>query len=227
MSAKRNRSTRLEFRRYRSVFRLLITGFFIVVAALLIASALRSGHVSSNEIVAHLGTEAVGIAVTVGFVDYLLERSRHREAAKSIAWEALHQLDHAVWVWQGGSRKFDPGELLALIEMIGVDDPLPDFTQNLFLRLGGAAQAALRAREDILDKARSVKEAIEFLEPLCALRDRSEPMSPKDIQQKIAPAALALLDCVGYYGASTDVSLYREARDASEEKQRWRHLGEV
>lgn len=179
-----------------------------------------------GEILAHLGTESVGIAVTVGFVDYLLERNRRRETSKSIAWEALQQLDHAVWVWQGGSRRFDEGELLALISLIAVDDPLPYFTQNLFLRLGGSAQTALRAREDILGKARPVRRAIRMLEPLCVLRDRTKPMSSSDIQAQILPAAVALLECVGFAAQMPDLTLYSGTRNASLKKQRWRHFGE-
>jgi len=52
----------------------------------------------------NLGTEIVGITLTVAIVEALLEKRARSDEARRIAWNVMHDIDHAVWVWQGGGR---------------------------------------------------------------------------------------------------------------------------
>lgn len=110
--------------------RLGIGFLFLVLSALMIFWSIRAGYgLDSGDVFLNVGTELAGIVITVAIVDWLLERQRRRAECKTIAWRALHELDYAVWVWQGGAREFDVAELDWLLEHAAEDDPLPHFTQ--------------------------------------------------------------------------------------------------
>jgi hypothetical protein len=61
------------------------------------------------------GCGILEIALTVAGVEWLLERRRKRDEIEQVSTRALMDIDHAMWVWQGGRREFDLVELRAAI----------------------------------------------------------------------------------------------------------------
>lgn len=70
-----------------------------VVAAVLVLCAMAIGQSKfGGALLLNLGTEIVGIAVTVAVIDLLLERRREDADAITVGGRALHDVDYAVWV---------------------------------------------------------------------------------------------------------------------------------
>jgi hypothetical protein len=97
----------------------------------------------AGTILTNLGTELVGIVITVAVVEWFFERRRHQTRGRQLAWDALHAVEHAVWVWQGGPREMDTDEVLGILDAVGADDPLPDFTEGLLLNIGTRSRRLL------------------------------------------------------------------------------------
>ena len=176
-----------------------------------------------GDLLLNLGSEILGIAVTVAVVEHLFERRRRQDEARRLAWEALHELDHAVWVWQGGSRSFDMGELQELLHHAHQDDPVPDFTEALFLRMGSKAENTLRTKRDIMHECPPLKQAMNELRPLASLRDGTH-REATDIPIALSRATAHLSAVLK--GQWTDGFRPTVIRDASVEAQKWRYLGQ-
>jgi hypothetical protein len=181
----------------------------------------------------NLGTGFLGIALTVAIVDWLFERREAKNEARRLAWHLLHKVDHAVWVWQGGVREFDPSELWALIRLIQKDDPLPPYTQNILIAIGSTADGLLKEKTDIIDVNTKLKDALNYLSKLCLIRDGDkEPMSPDRVAGYLRQGVWDLYLSLNLFVPEADkigpiLETVKLRRNASEELQRWRHDGEV
>ncbi|HSG46409.1 MAG TPA: hypothetical protein VLA43_01220, partial [Longimicrobiales bacterium] len=93
--------------------RILVPTAFLLVAGLVIWSAfLVQPNTTTQSLLVNLGTEIVGIVITVAVVEWFFERRRHLERARQLAWSALHAAEHGIWVWQGGPREVETDQLL-------------------------------------------------------------------------------------------------------------------
>lgn len=111
--------------------RILIVSLFVIAAVLTLAFVYGVGiSPETSGILANLGTGFFGTATTVLVVDWLYERRAADEQCRTIAFSILLELDHAVWVWEGGSRAFNLDELYSNIVGAEVEDPLPNYTQK-------------------------------------------------------------------------------------------------
>jgi len=63
----------------------------------------------------NLGTEIIGIVLTVALVEVLLERQSQKEVARSMAMAILIELDKRIHSWLGGDPRFDVNEMLLLL----------------------------------------------------------------------------------------------------------------
>lgn len=116
------------------MLRAIVTAAFLLVAALILwASFVVGVDTNAGTLFINLGTEIVGIVITVAVVEWFFERRRLQNRGRQLAWDALHAIEHAVWVWQGGPRQMDTDEVLGVLNAVTRDDPLPDFTEGLFL----------------------------------------------------------------------------------------------
>ena len=209
------------------MLRIVITGLFLLLALGVVALAFRVGPNSSwGTLWLNLGTEIVGIVLTVAIVEWLFERRRRLEEARKMAWRVLHDLDHAVWVWQGGHREFDLSELVALLNRTQDGDPLPDFIQNLLMHLGSASQDTLRDEPETPAAKPSLKKALQHLAPLARIRDEVTLLPAGVVAGHLSAATRELAVAVGltFPGALPDVS---NLRDTDARKQEWRHYGKV
>ena len=85
---------------------------------------------SLGDLLMNLGTEVIGVVITVAVVESFLERRRLQNRGRQLAWDTLHAAETAVWVWQGGPREMETDEMLGILNAVNEDDPLPDFTRG-------------------------------------------------------------------------------------------------
>jgi hypothetical protein len=209
------------------MLRIVITALFLLLALGVVALAFQVGTSSAwGALWLNLGTEIVGIVLTVAIVEWLFERRTRLEEARKMAWRVLHDLDHAVWVWQGGHREFDLPELVALLDGVQDGDPLPEFTQNLLMHLGSASQDTLRHEPETPSAKPALKNALQHLAPLAKIRDAVTLLPTREIADHLAAATQELAVALGLSIPKTllDVNALRET-DAR--KQEWRHYGKV
>jgi hypothetical protein len=211
--------------------RLLICVVLAVLAgAALVIVTIQSSEVKVSEVMAGFAIEAIGILVTVGFVDLLLERDRMRERAKVLAWNMITTVDHAVWVWQGGSRRLDLGELVGLITLIDDRDPRPSVTENLLLRIGDVCQSIVQMRDPAVTMNKDYLAGFEALAKLSYFRD-SPISSPAnhELQSHLRSGVESLL--IGLELAKGPASMpeardLENKRDPSEAGQNYRSVSD-
>ena len=97
----------------------LIGGFLSVAAVILWVSFIFGVETSTGTLLINLGTEIVGIVITVAVVEWFFERRRLQTRGRQLAWDALHAVEHAVWVWQGGPREMDTDEVRGILNSVG------------------------------------------------------------------------------------------------------------
>src|SRR5690606_4023266 len=126
------------------VLRVLVTGGFLLVSAGVIWLAfLMVPESSAGNLFTNLGTEIIGIVITVAFVEWMFERRRLQNRGRQLAWDALHAVEQVVWVWQGGPRQMDTDEILGVLDAVGDSDPVPDFTEGMLLGIGTRSRRLL------------------------------------------------------------------------------------
>lgn len=209
------------------MLRIIVTTVFLLLACGVIATAFVVGPETAwGGLWLNLGTEIIGIALTVAIVEWLFEWRSTQEEARKMAWRILHTLDHAVWVWQGGHREFDLDELLALLSAVGPNDEIPDFTQNLFIRMGSTSQDTLRHEPGVAKARAALTRALQDLAPLSRIRDNPQLLPALYIAKHLADGAIHAAQSLKMPVPASlpDVS---EIRDPDPKRQEWRHFGKV
>lgn len=192
-----------------------------------VAKAIAGDSVGTTmmELGLNLGAEIMGIAMTVAVVDWLIERSKLREEAQRIAWATLHDMDHAVWVWQGGRREFHLDELVAILSLVKEDDPLPVFTKNLFANLGMRASDTLRLQSRVFRQHRKLKNALTYLSGLAQIRELENIVSPSYIVQSLQSSVAILAGLTGQGMHPASFGVVKAFRDPGLEAQQARYRG--
>lgn len=174
----------------------------------------------------HLAAVFAEVAITFAVVDALFERNRERDAARRLAVGALNRIHHHVWVWQGGRRDLSlphiSGALAEVMKAPEDANPLAEYTQTLFLRLGSDAADSLRHEVEIIERNEHLERAFNQLKSLAAIRDSKTPMAPSHIARFARAAALDLAIALGMPMPIVDEQF---DRDPSIEAQEWRHFG--
>lgn len=206
---------------------------FVALALGMLAIPYSHGRIEYvDDLLLNLAPEVIGIAVTLAIVDRMLDHQRAGDESRRIAWRALHRLDHAVWVWQGGTRRFDLDELLHILEMVEDDDPIPPFTQNLLLVLGSVAEVTLRVDSGAVATSPALREALKQLSGLSAMRDKDDILQPREVSNVLQMVTPALGRAAGLRLSDSEpndvilLDLLMKVRNPSEDAQRWRHYGE-
>ena len=208
-----------------SVSRLLIPVAFLAVAGLVTWSAfLVQEGTTVQSLLVNLGTEIVGIVITVAVVEWFFERRRNAERGRQLAWSALHAAEHGIWIWQGGPREVETDQLLGILRNVTDDDPLPDFTQNLLLGLGTRAKHLLHNELPALEAVPNLLPAFEELSRLNAIREGGRVTPPNKVAEILE---LAILELARVLGQPTEAIPGRLVRyvDSSEAAQEVRYFG--
>ena len=207
------------------MLRALVTGGFLVIAGFVIWLAFAMGPESAaGNLFTNLGTEIIGIVITVAFVEWLFERRRLQNRGRQLAWDALHAVEHAVWIWQGGPRQMDTDEILGILNAVGDDDPLPDFTEGIFLGIGTRSRRLLDHDPQAVGAIPGFMNGLEQLARLSAVRDGKVAMPARKVADIVAEGTKELARALGRPTERHLASLIRY-RDPSEASQERRHFG--
>ena len=207
------------------VQRALVTGAFLLLAAVILAVAFLVGTESgAGTLFINLGTEVVGIVLTVAIVEWFFERRRLQSQGRQLAWDSLHAVGQAVWVWQGGPREMDTDEMLGILDAVGEDDPLPEFTEGLLLTIGTQSRRLLSDDQSPVKAMPGLMNGLEELARLSSIRDGTEPMAPRRVAEILEQGTRALAKALGKPTERHLASLIRH-RDPSVNMQERRHFG--
>ena len=210
------------------MLRALITAGFLAVASLILflPFLIPGFEVDSptGTLLINLGTELVGIVMTVAVVEWFFERRRLQTRGKQLAWDALHAVEHAVWVWQGGPREMDTDEVRGILNAVGESDPVPDFTESLFLNIGTRSRRLLSNDPEAVSAVPGFMNGLEHLARLSALRDGRDSMAARKIADILDDGTSDLAKALGKPTERHLASLIR-FRDPSIESQERRHFG--
>jgi len=207
------------------MLRALVTGGFLVMAVgVLSISFLFGVDTSMGTLLINLGTEIIGIVMTVAVVEWFFERRRLQNRGRQLAWDALHAVEHAVWVWQGGPREMDTDEVLGVLNAVGSDDAVADFTEGLFLNLGTRSRRLLSNDPLAVQSMSGFMDGLEHLARLSAMRDGSDSMPPRKVADILEQGTSSLARSLGKPTEKHLASLIR-FRDPSLESQERRHFG--
>lgn len=209
--------------------RLTLPAAGLLVAALVVWSAYllgaRAGHDAlSVNLLVNLGTEIMGIVITVAVVEWFFERRRNAERGKQVAWSALHAVEHVVWVWQGGPRQVETDQILGILRSVSSVDPLPDFTQNLLLGLGARSKQTLHNDQAALEAHAGLMTAFEELARLNAIREGGRVLGPRTVADVLEEGVKRLARVLGQPEEPMPGRLIRYV-DSAEEAQELRYFG--
>ncbi len=208
--------------------RLVLAAVFAVVSlSMLVAAVLfdadKPGAVLG--LLGNLGSEMIGLALTVAIIDWLLERRKLNDEVQHLAWRMLHDVDHAFWVWQGGRREFHLAELTGLINLASPADPMLRTTQELFVNLGIRSSDNLRLLPRLMRHDRRLKAAMKSLAGLAQIREAK--LDTGYVIQGLKQAVASLAELTGQDAATGEFAVAKSFRDPSESAQQARYQGAV
>lgn len=207
------------------MLRAVVTGGFLAIAAAILWVAFLVGtDTSTGNLFINLGTEIIGIVITVAVVEWFFERRRLQNRGRQMAGNALHAVEHAVWVWQGGPRQMETDEVRGILHAVGEPDPMADFTEGLFLNIGTRARRLLSNDPDAVSALPRFMNALEHLARLSAIRDGKNRMSSRKIADILDEGTAELAKALSRPTERHLASLIRY-RDPSLESQERRHYG--
>lgn len=203
---------------------LIIGGFLVVALAILSVPFIVTVEGATEGLLVNLGTEIMGIVITVAVVEWFFERRRLQNRGRQLAWDALHAIEHAVWVWQGGPREMDSDEVLGVLNAVGSGDPLPDFTEGLFLAIGTRSRRLLTNDPDAVSAVPGFMNGLEHLARLSSMRDGDTRMPPRKVADIVEDGTLEVARALGQPTERHLASLIRY-RDPSADNQQRRLFG--
>ena len=207
------------------MLRWLVTGAFLTIAGFVLWMSVVVGvDTSAGTLFMNLGTEIVGIVITVAVVEWFFERRRLQTRGRQLAWDALHAVEHVVWVWQGGPREMDTDEVRAVLNAAGDDDPVADFTESLLLNIGTRSRRLLNNDPQAVSAVPGFMTGLEHLARLSAVRDGKTPMDSRKIADILDEGTTDLAKALGKPTERHLASLIR-FRDPSAVSQERRHFG--
>lgn len=209
--------------------RLTLPAVGLLVAALVVWSAYLLGARTGSDalsvnLLINLGTEIMGIVITVAVVEWFFERRRNFERGKQVAWSALHAIEHVVWVWQGGPRQVETDQILGILRSASGTDPLPDFTQNLLLSLGARSKQTLHNDQAALEAHGGLMTAFEELARLNAIREGGRVLASRTVADVLEEGVKRLARVLGQPEEPMPGRLIRYV-DAAEDAQELRYFG--
>ena len=199
------------------------TGFLLAAAAIVWVSFLVGAETPQGNLLINLGTELMGIVLTVAVVEWFFEKRRHATRGRQLAWDALHAVENAVWVWQGGPRQLESDELLGILRAVDEDDDLTETTEGLFLGIGTRARRLLTNDPEAVEAMPRFMNALEHLGRLSAIRDGAQAMSPRKVADIVEAGTLELAHALEQPTEHLLASLirYRDPSPASQERRQF------
>jgi hypothetical protein len=115
-------------------------------------------------------------------------------------------------------------ELLGVLNAVDANDPLPDFTEGLFLNLGTRSRRLLNNDPQAVAALPGFMSGLEQFARLSAIRDGKASMAPRKVADIMEEGVKAMAQCLSQPTERHLASLIR-FRDPSVESQERRHHG--
>lgn len=194
-------------------------GGFLVVAVVMVVWAYAVGvNTPTGTLLVNLGTEIFGILITLAVVDWLLERRRLQDRARQLAWQMLHDLERAVWLWQGGPRRLETDELLGLIAGVESDHRVHPYTRTELVNLGTRSREVQNRERRAVGALPGLGEALNDLTSLGSLGEGDSAVSIRMVSEVLQSSGRRLAEILGQPSQRMPSGLLR-ARDPSLEAQ--------
>jgi len=171
--------------------------FFITSTTLIFVSTMPAVGPSAQEVLGNVGTEIFGILVTIALVDWYLEKRRRQDRARELAWSILHEIEYAVWIWQGGPRHMGTNELLGIVSGIQENDGLAQFSEGLMMNVGLRSRSVLQKEPSAIKSLPGLGAVFEDLVSLASLRDLPESTQVRTIAEILEASVLGLARVLG------------------------------
>lgn len=183
----------------------VITGSTVVRPALAAGFAVAGGllawagqfFASNADLLLNLGTEIVGIAITVGIVDALRARRERREKVQRISTAVRDAVGYVTWVWLGGSRSPSTPELIGVLhevirsEFKGIEATLSVELERGLMKVGSRSRNTLVNDKEATLSEPGLRRALQLLVPLERVRETG-------FQKTNPELVLMLLEAVRY-----------------------------
>lgn len=168
-------------------------GFVVAGIALVLAPRFLGWEWSEGGVLVDLGSELLGLALTVSILDWFFEQRRVRAEGRRLAWEVFHDLERAVWVWQGGPLRLETDELLGLLHAASPEDEIAPCTEGLLLGLGIRSRELLKGERRPVASVPRLDEALSELAGLARIGE-GRPASTESVRNALDAGARRLAD---------------------------------
>ena len=202
--------------------RLLVALAFVVVgAAMIFAPRVLGWPWSGSGTLVDLGSEILGLALTVSILDWFFEQRRLRADGRRLAWDAFHDIERAVWVWQGGPFRLETEDLLGLLSGVSDDDEFATCTERLLLGLGIRSRELLKGERRAISTVPGLAEALGELASLGRIGEGRKP-SARAVQAALESSARSLAEILDLSAPFTPARLIRDrSADVDEQERRF------
>jgi hypothetical protein len=198
----------------------------IVLAASMCFQAFSLGQDSpEGGLLLNLGTELIGMLLTVVVIERLFEGRKLRDDATRLAMQFLHDIDHVVWVWQGGRRQFSSSELQDILLKAHRDDPIAPCTARLLMDMGDRAARTLRYDPDAVQSSELLSHGLRELEKFIRMRDRDNNVTSAEISARLRNAAYVLAKAADVRRCDSIFPPPPGSVDPTKEQQKKRNAG--
>ena len=205
----------------------LVLGLVFLIGTAVALALVYSERLSqeTSGILSNIGTEFIGIGLTVLIIDWMYERRTAAAERRAVALSVLQELDHAVWVWQGDRRGFDSDELFTRAHMASPEDPFPSYTQNLFMRLGSRCVGHLSLKYDAISVDGDLTQVLRSLSKLEGIRDVGRDYDFQGFKDILLTSIRSLASACGLPPPKIREVQPTAHLISSEEHQHYRHFG--
>lgn len=208
--------------RRRALFRVAAATVLLGASgALLLAAYLSQDEPFASSLSINLATEIFGIGVTVAVVEWLFERSRLQERGRQLAWNVLHQIERAVWVWRGGPRRMGTDQLMGILADAQSRSSLAPFSRGLLVSLATTCQQLAQRETAATGSIRGLPETLHDLTSLHRLEESTASSTIAMASEVLAAAVRSLATMLDQPTGAIPGGLVRD-QDVSLEAQHMR-----
>ena len=184
-------------------------GFALVGTALILTPRLMGWPAAGSSPLVDLGSEMLGLALTVSILDWFFEQRRLRADGRRLAWEVFHDVERVVWVWQGGPFRLETDELLGLLGGVEKDASVAPCTERMLLGLGIRGRELLKGERQAVSTVPGLAEALTELGGLARIGEGKKP-SPEAIRNALTSATRALAEILDLSAPHMPARLIRD-----------------
>ncbi len=205
------------------MIRAVVVAVFLVIGGAVLGAAMIVGaDTSTGNVLINLGTEIFGIVITVAVVEWFFEKRRLQDRARDLTWDILHEMEHVVWVWQGGPRRMGTDQLLGVINAIRTDDPMGPQAQALLQSLGDRTGRMMEREAAAVKSLKGLETALSDLTSLPGLGEHNRTSELRMVIEILESSTMRIARVLGLPDQRLPSALIR-GRDASIEVQERRY----